>query len=347
MEGPLTSSDQMSFFLNLAVVGATLFGLSLVALASFLPQLMKRFKGSALAAFPHLEESRHRLPLRKPYSLSDQELLDGDPVVFFVAYSIGVSWNLFLIPLVLGFTAAFMGRWSALICALEFAGLLFCLRDSLKGRQKSIKKMRIYLTKEERYWPKLIWIIFILMTATDLFAFVIASAVALKSRSHLIAHYLTRFGLLDDHAAFVAYKVVCIFVLVMGTYTLNKDFFVYFKVFTLGKVRRAWLDDFLRGFVSLKSDVHRVLNNDRAPRSSREFQDLTAAWNDGIPLLESMHDQFRGDAFAQDRLDLWERMLEGKYRGSDWMLEVPDIAVWECHVREALENVKKCSTRSQ
>jgi hypothetical protein len=334
MGGSLTSSDQMTFFLNLAVVGATLFGLTLVALSSFLPELMKRFEKSALPAFPHRDERRHGLRLLKPYSLSDQELMDGDPVVIFVAYSIGVSWNLFCMPLAMGFTAALMGTWSALICSVEFGLFLTFAFISLRGRQTSIEKMRIYMTREEPAWPIFIWIIFILMASTDLFTL----AVALKSKWALIASYFTRLGWerFDDHTAFAIYKITCIFVLVLGTYTLNKDFFIYFKVFTLGKVRRAWLDEFLRDFESLKSNVHRVLNH--LPTNSAQFRELSEAWSEGVPLLESMHDQFRGEDFAADRLALWNKMLQEKYRGSDWMLEVTDIAIWEGRVKKALEN---------
>src|SRR5271157_829611 len=135
MDSAMSSSDQATFFLNLAVIGATLFGLTLVALASFLPELMKRFERSALAAFPDRDQRRSSLSLSPPYSLSDRELLDGDPLVIFISHSIGVSWCLFCIPMAVGFSAAWMGRWSALICSLEFALFWIPLFVSFKRRQ--------------------------------------------------------------------------------------------------------------------------------------------------------------------------------------------------------------------
>ncbi len=101
--------DDAAFFLNVAVIGGALIGLSFVSLTFFLVDLLKRYKGTALPVFRDREKNPLARPsskLKPPDSMTDRELLDGDPVVVFIAFSVAVTWNFFLLPLTIGLTAA-------------------------------------------------------------------------------------------------------------------------------------------------------------------------------------------------------------------------------------------------
>lgn len=106
--GPLVSTDEAIYFLNVAVIAGTLLGLSFVTLAFFLSDLLKRYEETALPAFRVADPSESLLgvPLVSPESMTDLQLLDGDPLIVFMAFSVAVTWNLFLLPLVIGLTAA-------------------------------------------------------------------------------------------------------------------------------------------------------------------------------------------------------------------------------------------------
>ena len=76
-------ADDISYFSNIAVIAATLLGLTFVALSFFLVDLAKRYDDTALPVFRHRDRSTKDdvvWNLKSPESLTDFELLDGDPL---------------------------------------------------------------------------------------------------------------------------------------------------------------------------------------------------------------------------------------------------------------------------
>jgi hypothetical protein len=93
--------------------------------------------------------------------LTDYELFDGDPLVLFVAFSVGVTWILFLLPLAMGLTTAGMGPRLGVLAG-EMAALVAFLTFSFVVRNQQIGRLKPYLTREERLWPVLGWVVFAL-----------------------------------------------------------------------------------------------------------------------------------------------------------------------------------------
>jgi hypothetical protein len=81
-------------------------------------------------------------------------LLDGDPLVVFIAFSIAVSWNLFLLPFTIGLTAGHTGASLSLL-ALELLAFWCTLGFSFYVRNKKIIELNPYLTREELLWSPL------------------------------------------------------------------------------------------------------------------------------------------------------------------------------------------------
>jgi hypothetical protein len=313
--------DDSTYFINIAVIGGTLLGLVFAILSFFLVDLLKRFESTALPVFrsqdTYTEPSAH---LTMPESLKDIELFDGDPLVIFIAFSSAVTWILFLFPLVLGLTAAWTGA-RPLILGTELVILDSFFGLSFFNRNAAIKKLRPYLTREEQAWPLLGWIL--------LAIYVGAALVVLSTASPNLPHlaFWTE-NMQNKELAIAIVKIFCILSLLIGTYTTNKDMFIFFKSIAGERMRQRWLEWFVSSrYPHLKGKVQHSV-----PRlTPKDRITLETRWNGGRPEMISTHDAFRGT--AQPLLQtVWDEVISGRRGAPSWMLDVPAIANWAAEV---------------
>ncbi len=328
------SSDETSYFLNIAVIGGTLLALSFVTLQFFLGELLKRFEATALPVFRSRDSDEVTEPcdsLTPPDSLKDVRLFDGDPLVIFMAFSVAVTWIQFLVPLTLGLTAAWLGT-HLMILAVELACLLVAFGFSFVTRNKAIKRLRPYLTRDELLWPVLGGILLAL--------YIVAAGVALISALPApmsTAPYLAiwnRWGISNDYASLFVLKVVCIVSLLVGTYTTNKDMFIFFKSVASERMRQRWLESFLQErYLELKRRVE--VASSKAGVNAR-LADLEQEWNKGCPETISTHDALN-EAGPASVIKVWQNLINGRSGTPSWMLDVPRIANWEARVEKSLK----------
>ena len=332
--GAILSSDEASYFLNIAVIGGTLLGLTFVALSFFLVDLLKRYEAIPLPVFRHRDPSDSRVMSRKmhPYaSLTDRELLDGDPLVVFIAFSVAVTWNLFLLPLTVGLTAAWTGVRLGVLAG-EMCLFFGILAFSFYVRNVKIAELRPYLTREELLWP--------VFGSIGLLLYAGATGVVLLaalSDGWPIAARLavwTRWGISNEHAAVFLVKLVCILALLLGTYTANKDMFVFFKTVAAERMRQRWLHYFVNEtYPLLKERVKSVIS--QLPIETRDADPLYQLWGDGSPETVSTHDEFR-KAGRDFIANLWAELVNHRSGSASWMLDIPRIADWAARVEESL-----------
>jgi hypothetical protein len=262
--------------------------------------------------------------LALPDAIVDQELFDGDPLVIFIAFSVAVTWILFLFPLTLGLTAAWVGAGFTL--GIELFALVSFFTFSFIQRNRAIKKLRPYLTREELLWPLFGTLLLVIyMAATVL---VIAAAVPCLPRIVVWRADITNAAL----SLFVV-KIICILSLLIGTYTTNKDMFVFFKSIAAERMRQQWLQWFLTTRYPLLETRVRLAEARLPPESGEEVR---ARWNRGYPTAVSTHEAFvkAGSPFLQT---VWQELIAGRLGAPSWMLDVPAIANWAANVEEVLD----------
>jgi len=346
------SADEKSFFLNLAVIGGTLLALSFVTLNFFLETLIRRYDFTALRVFRSRKidasEEPHRR-LKPPHSLKDVRLFDDDPLVIFLAFSVGVTWIQFIVPLVLGLSAGWLGG-DLRVLADELGLLIGAFGFSFVSRNRAIKKLRPYLTREELLWPLLGSILLGLYFAAEITGQIAvfsaanpavgnvriwgieipASRVTSNCLIHL-SEALTILlpGIFTYHVALVLLKVVAIVSLLVGTYTTNKDMFIFFKSIAAERMRLRWMESFRDRYNELKKCVLMEI-------ASRQRDDLSRTWNDGRPPeLVSTHGSFVNE--GQKHLEgVWDDFIARRSGTAIWLLDVPRIANWEKDVEDLL-----------
>lgn len=307
-----------------------LLGLSFVALTFFLVDLIKRYKNTALPVFrerntkPSTRTKRNPNP---PESLTDRELMDGDPVVVFIAFSVAVSWNLFLMPLTIGLSAAVTGihLW---VLAAEMCGFFGLFLFTLRVRNTKIKQLQPYLTREELLWPFFgsIWLLLYgAGTATVLISALPRVLVQGAGRLQYIS---------TTAVAFSWIKGICILSLLLGTYAVNKDMFIFFKAVAAERMREKWLHElFQRRYVPLRNAIEGIRN--QIPTEVQEADPLLILWNDGQPPMESAHEYFQKAGPLSHR-KMWLEIVNGTSGVPIWMLDIPAIADWVADVEVAL-----------
>ena len=149
------TTEDTTFFAAVASAAAALVGLSFIALSFFLVDILKRYDLTALPVFRHRDRTQTRRVAHHwhPKQLTDRELLDGDPLVVFMAFSVAVTWNLFLMPLTIALTAA--GGGGLPVLASEMTAFFGLFWFSFKVRNQKIDELRPYLTREELLWRPL------------------------------------------------------------------------------------------------------------------------------------------------------------------------------------------------
>ncbi len=324
-------ADEVTYFLNIAVIAGTLLGLSFVALAFFLVDLLKRYEGTALPVFRDRDALKPS-NLRPPHSLTDREILDGDPLVVFIAFSVAVTWNFFLLPLTIGLTAAWKGAklW---ILALELALFVAILAFSLLVRNSKIRELNPYRTREELLWPFLSGLVLFFYGVSAVL--VIASALP-QINAHLSRLLIwNRWGISNVQASLFLIKTVCVLSLLVATYTTNKDMFIFFKSVAAERMRHRWLHSFFHErYGDLQKRVESVLLD--IPPEARESDPLNQRWNDGCPEIICVHEALK-NTDDSTRLLLWKDLVR-RHSGLSWMLDIPSIAEWESQVEHELNS---------
>lgn len=325
------SVDESSLFLNFAVIGGALLGLAFVTLSFFFVDLLSRYDRTALPVFRDRDPHISAPTLPRPYSLTDFQLFDGDPVVIFVAASVAVTWLFFLMPLAIGLTVAWGGAQFAVL-SVELFLLVGFLSGSFLARNWQIEKLRPYATREEKIWPLLGW----LMLASYWIATmaIIAEAVAKCYPAITRWRLWTLWRFPTEHDAIFLLKLMCVGSLLLGTYTTNKDMFVFFKTFATERMRDRWLRMFLKDYENLAERVALAISY--IPPELREFDPLVIKWNGGFPPLQSLHKAFK-DERREDLLILWSELVRKRQGVATWMIDVPSIAQWAEELRIALD----------
>ena len=333
--GTLVSPEEASYFLAIAAIGGTLLGLTFIALSFFLVDLPKRYEGIGLPVFRFLDPSALIEMSRKkhPYaSLTDRELLDGDPLVVFIAFSVAVTWNLFLLPLVVGLTAAWAGVQLGVLAA-EMCLFFGFLAFSFWMRNVKIGELKPYLTREELWWPYIGGTLLVLYATATCVVLIAAISDVLPAIKHLAIW--TQWGISNEHAAMFLVKLTCVLALLLGTYAANKDMFIFFKTVAAEKMRQRWLKSFVQEtYPVLKDRVEHAKS--KIPFDSQANHPLLVLWGDGCPPTVSTHDEFRkaGRPFVQS---LWRDLIKGRSGAASWMLDIPRIADWAARVEDFLD----------
>ena len=137
----------------------------------------------------------------------------------------------------------------------------------------------------------------------------------------------------DLRAAINMLKAVCVLSLLLGTYTTNKDMFIFFKCIASERMRQKWLTSFIR---HRYSELERKVANLRSQDiPAADLGQLERAWNNGHPHIVSMHEGLR-EHTSRGAMNIWQDLVQGSDGTPAWMLDVPLIANWEARVTELL-----------
>jgi hypothetical protein len=167
--------------------------------------------------------------------------------------------------------------------------------------------MKPYLTREELLWPVMSGVAFTLYLSTFLSLFFITFPAAVPSFLHL-AVWSDR-GFASEQVSMFLVKISCIVSLVLGTYTLNKDMFIFFKSAAAERMRDRWLKTFIQDtYPQLRERVRSATLN--MPFEVREADELWMLWNNG-PALIATHEFLRKTLSDDSAHLLWKRLVDG------------------------------------
>ena len=337
-KGIAITPDEATYFLNIAVIGGTLVGLSFVSLAFFLGDLIKRYEHVAFPVFRDRDPGEDYNSIRQlnPVEFAtDYELFDGDPFVVFIAFSVAVTWNLFLLPLTLGLTVAWGGTRFTIL-TVEMLAFLVILFFSFTVRNQKIEELKPYLTRDELAWPYAGAIVLVLYTVATLVVGTTALAALLHRNwsvrlwDHLIV--------MNGQAAIFTIKIICVLSLLLGTYTTNKDMFIFFKTIASEKMRQRWLHSFCeRRYRSLETRVAETIS--QLPHEIREYHMLNKLWNGGCPGMVWTHAALKEVGSVQDS-ERWRDFVNQSELAVIWMIDVPKVARWAAKLEVALKECR-------
>ena len=167
-----------SFFSTVAGSAAALLGLSFFALIFFLTDIFKRYQGLTLPVHQDMLKSRIKsfdgFKIKSPENISDYELFDGDPLVVFSAFSVGLTWNMYFIALVLSLTAVSGNLANIWVFTIEICSFWCFVTFSLITRNTKRDQLATYRTRDEHFWTILEWAFVALWGIGALLTFVVA-----------------------------------------------------------------------------------------------------------------------------------------------------------------------------
>lgn len=146
------SSGVVLFFQTVAGAVATLVGLSFVSLSFFLSGLYDRYRTLAIPVFLSSHQKVVPVDSGKLEDQTDEGLLDGDPLVVFIAYSVAVSWMMHLIPLTISLTMITEGFATPGWLIPEIAALLLIQTVNAHVRRRQYRRLGVYRTRDEYLW---------------------------------------------------------------------------------------------------------------------------------------------------------------------------------------------------
>ena len=328
-----------SFFSTIAGSAAALLGLSFFALIFFLTELFRRYEYEELALPVHPDIFRERLKsLDKdrrtlPEHITDFTLLDGDPLVVFSAFSVGVSWNMYFVSLVVSLTAVsgtFANVW---VFAFELLAFWGFLTFSLIMRNKMRRQLATYRTRDEHLWAAFEWTFVFLWLVGVICTFI--AAFAMDSGTYLVDFkrlaFWNNFRIDNMSMVISVLKVISLGGLFFGLYVTNKDLFVYFKSRTSDQMRRRWLLNFVAvSYPKLKEKVNASIALHDVPVAD----EINTLWNDGCPPVEYVRNGFSPLFGKPDAR--WGCLLASECNVASWMFDVSGIALWASDLEKAL-----------
>lgn len=339
-----------SFFSTIAGSAAALLGLSFFALIFFLTELFRRYEYEDLALPVHPNMLRSRLQIlhedrrKLPEHITDLALLDRDPLVVFSAFSVGVSWNMYFVSLVVSLTAV-SGRFANVwVFAFELLAFWCFLTFSLIVRNKKRDELATYRTRDEHFWIAFEWVFVGLwllgVACTFIAAFAMTSGVYLVDFKRLA--FWSNFGIDDMTMVISILKIISLGGLFFGLYVTNKDLFVYFKSKTSDRMRRKWLLNFIEDrYPQLKKKIAVTI----ASQSEPAVAELKKLWNEGCPPAEFVwHDGCPPVKFVQAGFSpllgkpdaRWQCLLARESSVASWMFDVSGLALWASALEQFL-----------
>ncbi len=289
---------------------------------------------------------------RSPYDVTDYQLFDGNPLIVFMAFATAVSWNFYLVPLVISLTLISPNLDNLWVIGCELAAFWGTLFFSLLVRHTQYLRLSTYRTRDERLWALGEIIFLVLLAGILLFAsdtiltqlcgsqhsgFCLAALAPMQAKQWLL----------------LMLKSLCLISFLLGLYATNKDFFVFFKAKVSNEIRERWLKEFVIKYPHLeeqvKKQVEKLKNTD-----GRAADDLFSIWNEGAPwpgyiregfspyihlkekdknCLKGANGPSSGSTPNKEKIcrpdPRWNQLIKGKPTVGAWMFDVPGIAAWE------------------
>lgn len=204
----------------------------------------------------------------------------------------------------------------------------FILRFCFQVRNRKITELKPYLTREELWWPSLSRAALVLFGATAVLLIVAAISNLFPEIAQLIRPMPLRMS--PGHTGVFLLKLICIFSLLMGTYTTNKDMFIFFKSVALERMRRRWLQSFLKErYKQMEARVAAIVQQDVSQSGDDE---IVRIWEQG-PSLIPVHNELK----SGDAKHVWDSLIHGHEGAPGWMLDVPAITAWAARVQHSLD----------
>ena len=328
-----------SFFSTIAGSAAALLGLSFFALIFFLTELFRRYEDEDLALPIHPDVLRSRLQIldkahrELPEHITDLALFDGDSLVSFTAFSVGVSWNMYFVSLVVSLTAlsgTFANVW---VFAVELLALWCFLTFSLIVRNKKRTELATYRTRDEHFWAIFEWVFVGFWLVGIVCVFIAASAMTFGTYfvGFKLLAFWSSFGIDDTTIVVYVLKIISLGGLFFCLYTTNKDFFIYFKSKTSDHARRQWLLSFIEDrYPQLETRIAVAIASRHKPAAT----ELKELWNDGCPPARFVRDGLSPLFGKPDAR--WQCLLARERGVASWMFDVPGLALWESTLEQFL-----------
>ena len=171
---------------------------------------------------------------------TDLGLLDGDPLVVFVAFSVAVSWMMHLIPLIISLTMINQVFARTEVLVPEIAVLWLTQVWNVIVRRRQYRQLGVYRTREEYLWTYFEdgYLIGLLLVGG-----IICRQWWPNSITEVVTYDI-------DAWSITALKILMIVSIVWALYVTNKDLFIFFKAKTSDDIRQRWFDRFLQRRIS-------------------------------------------------------------------------------------------------
>jgi hypothetical protein len=360
---PIPVSTDATFLSTVAEVAGTLLGITFLALSFFLVRLLTRYKNLALPVMPcefGSDSAIRAQPVQQIERITDANILDGNPMMVFMAFSVAVTWNLLQYPLILSLVllSSALAR-PALIAAIMAAlsgVLIFCILI----RHTQFKRLNVYRTREERLWTPGEFVVICVYVLSSVAAIVVTVQIVFNERHTGLALISWRGAAVTNdqlHAWLVTgLKLIFVVSILLGIYVTNKDLFEFFKADVSDKMRRRWLRQFMRGtyreLVSRVAEAATNLDDEALFDRATEMLALIERWNGGVPTEQfirhsvdmSVH-LFSWRPYHADYqtfVTYWNHLRSDQSRlVAAWMVDVPGIYEWSQSVEEALDAMVK------